>query len=84
MGAGGNEGTADAANLLKPALARGEIRCIGATTTAEYRKFVTKDRAFERRFAQVEVNEPNLEDTISILRGVSERYSNHHQVRITD
>jgi ATP-dependent Clp protease ATP-binding subunit ClpB len=78
MGAGGSEGTADAANLLKPALARGEIRCIGATTTAEYRKFVTKDRAFERRFAEVVVEEPNLEDTISILRGVAERYQNHH------
>lgn len=84
MGAGGSEGTADAANLLKPALARGEIRCIGATTTAEYRKFVTKDRAFERRFAEVQVDEPNLEDTISILRGVAERYQNHHQVTITD
>lgn len=84
MGAGGSEGTADAANLLKPALSRGEIRCIGATTTVEYRKFISKDRAFERRFAQVEVDEPSLEDTISILRGISERYSNHHQVRITD
>lgn len=74
MGAGGSEGTADAANLLKPALARGEVRCIGATTTAEYRKFVSKDRAFERRFAEVAVDEPGLEDTISILRGIAERY----------
>lgn len=74
LGAGGNEGTADAANMLKPVLARGEIRCIGATTSAEYRKFIMKDRAFERRFAEVLVDEPNLEDTISILRGISEKY----------
>ncbi|KAH0576290.1 ClpB protein [Spironucleus salmonicida] len=84
LGAGGSEGTADAANLLKPALARGEMRCIGATTTAEYRKFVSKDRAFERRFSEIEVAEPGIEDTITILRGVSERYQAHHQVKITD
>ncbi|TNJ26847.1 ClpB protein [Giardia muris] len=84
LGAGGSAGTSDAANLLKPALARGEIRCIGATTTEEYRQFVAKDRAFERRFAEVLVAEPNVEDTISILRGLSDRYQTHHQVRITD
>lgn len=78
MGAGSAEGTADAANLLKPALSRGEIKCIGATTTAEYRKFITKDRAFERRFAEIQVDEPDFDDTISILRGVSERYQSHH------
>lgn len=84
MGAGSAEGTADAANLLKPALSRGEIKCIGATTTAEYRKFITKDRAFERRFAEIQVDEPDFDDTISILRGVSERYQSHHQLQITD
>lgn len=84
IGAGGSKGTSDAANLLKPALARGEIRCIGATTTEEYRNHIANDRAFERRFAEVFVAEPNVEDTISILRGLSGRYQSHHQIRITD
>ena len=74
----------DAANLLKPALARGELRCIGATTLAEYRKHMEKDAAFERRFQQVLVNEPSVSDTINILRGLSERYSSYHGVRIAD
>jgi len=74
----------DAANLLKPALARGELRCIGATTLAEYRKHMEKDAAFERRFQQVMVDEPSVTDTINILRGLSERYSSYHGVRIAD
>lgn len=74
----------DAANLLKPMLARGELRCIGATTIAEYRKHVEKDAAFERRFQQVLVNEPTVEDTVSILRGLKKNYENHHGVTITD
>jgi ATP-dependent Clp protease ATP-binding subunit ClpA len=74
----------DAANLLKPMLARGKLRCIGATTLAEYRKYIEKDAAFERRFAQVLVNEPSVADTISILRGISEKYETHHGVRILD
>ena len=74
----------DAANLLKPMLARGELRCIGATTLDEYREYVEKDAAFERRFQQVYVNEPSVADTISILRGLKERYEAHHGVRIAD
>lgn len=74
----------DAANLLKPMLARGKLRCIGATTLSEYRKYIEKDAAFERRFAQVMVNEPSVADTISILRGISEKYEVHHGVRILD
>lgn len=74
----------DAANLLKPLLARGKLRCIGATTYAEYRQYIEKDAAFERRFAQVIVNEPSVPDTISILRGIRERYEVHHGVRILD
>jgi ATP-dependent Clp protease ATP-binding subunit ClpB len=84
VGAGAAEGAVDAANLLKPALARGEVRCIGATTLGEYRKHVEKDAALERRFQPVQVGEPSLEDTISILRGLKERYEVHHGVRIQD
>jgi len=84
VGAGAAEGAADAANLLKPALARGELHCIGATTLDEYRKHVEKDAALERRFQPVFVGEPSVEDTISILRGLKERYEVHHGVRIQD
>jgi ATP-dependent Clp protease ATP-binding subunit ClpB len=84
VGAGAAEGAVDAANLLKPALARGELRCIGATTLNEYRKHVEKDAALERRFQPVLVGEPSVEDTISILRGLKERYEVHHGVRIQD
>ena len=84
VGAGAAEGAADAANLLKPALARGELHCIGATTLDEYRKYIEKDAALERRFQPVLVAEPNVEDTISILRGLKERYEDHHGVRIQD
>lgn len=84
VGAGSAEGSMDAANLLKPMLARGELRCIGATTLDEYRKYIEKDKALERRFQMVYVGEPSVEDTISILRGLKERYEIHHGVRITD
>ena len=84
VGAGAAEGAADAANMLKPALARGELHCVGATTLDEYRKHVEKDAALERRFQPVTVGEPTLEDTISILRGLKERYEVHHGVRIQD
>src|SRR6187401_1936801 len=84
VGAGAAEGAMDAANLLKPALARGELRCIGATTLGEYRKHIEKDPALERRFQPVMVGEPSVEDTISILRGLKERYEVHHGVRIQD
>jgi ATP-dependent Clp protease ATP-binding subunit ClpB len=84
VGAGAAEGAADAANMLKPALARGELHCIGATTLDEYRKHVEKDAALERRFQPVFVGEPNVEDTVSILRGLKERYEIHHGVRIHD
>lgn len=84
VGAGASEGAMDASNLLKPALARGELHCIGATTLNEYRKYVEKDAALERRFQQVMVAEPTVEDTISILRGLKEKYELHHGVRITD
>ncbi len=84
VGAGAAEGAVDAANLLKPALARGQLRCIGATTLAEYRKHIEKDAALERRFQPVRVGEPSVEDTISILRGLRERYEVHHGVRIQD
>jgi ATP-dependent Clp protease ATP-binding subunit ClpB len=84
VGAGAAEGAVDAANLLKPALARGLLRCIGATTLSEYRKYVEKDAALERRFQPVMVGEPSVEDTISILRGLRERYEVHHGVRIQD
>lgn len=84
VGAGKAEGSMDAANILKPSLARGELHVIGATTLDEYRKYVENDKALERRFQQVRVDEPNIEDTISILRGLKERYELHHGVRITD
>ncbi len=84
VGAGAAEGAVDAANLLKPMLARGELRCIGATTLDEYRKHIEKDAALERRFAPVFVDEPSVEDTIAILRGLKERYEAHHGVRIRD
>ena len=84
VGAGASEGGNDAANLLKPALARGELHCIGATTLDEYRKYIEKDPALERRFQPVQVNEPTVEDTISILRGLKQRYETHHGIRITD
>jgi len=84
VGAGAAEGAVDASNMLKPALARGELRCIGATTLNEYRKYIEKDAALERRFQPVVVREPSVEDSISILRGLKERYELHHGVRIQD
>jgi len=84
VGAGASEGSMDASNLLKPALARGEMHCVGATTLDEYRKYVEKDAALARRFQPVFVSEPTVEDTISILRGIKEKYELHHGVRITD
>src|SRR5205085_2406633 len=84
VGAGAAEGSVDASNMLKPMLARGELRTIGATTLDEYRKYIEKDAALERRFQPVMVKEPSVEDTIAILRGLKERYEVHHGVRITD
>ncbi|MBC8984650.1 ATP-dependent chaperone ClpB [Pedobacter sp. N36a] len=84
VGAGGGEGAMDAANILKPALARGELRAIGATTLDEYQKYLEKDKALERRFQKVMVNEPDTQDAISILRGLKEKYETHHKVRILD
>lgn len=84
IGAGKSDGAMDAGNLLKPALARGELRCVGATTLDEYRKYIEKDPAFERRFQQVFVGEPSVEDTISILRGLKHKYELHHGVRVQD
>jgi len=84
VGAGATQGAMDAGNLLKPMLARGELRCIGATTLDEYRKYIEKDAALERRFQQIYVDQPSVEDTISILRGLKERYAVHHGVRIAD
>ena len=84
VGAGSSEGSMDAGNLLKPMLARGELRCIGATTFKEYKQYIGKDKALERRFQQVHVGEPSVTDTISILRGLKEKYAVHHGVRITD
>ncbi len=84
VGAGGGEGAMDAANILKPALARGELRAIGATTLNEYQKFFEKDKALERRFQKVLVDEPSVEDAVSILRGIKDRYETHHHVRIKD
>ncbi len=83
-GAGGDSGSVDAANILKPSLARGTLRVIGATTVTEYRKYIEKDPAFERRFQPVLVEEPTVEDTVSILRGIKEKYELHHGIRITD
>lgn len=84
VGAGKTEGAMDAANLLKPMLARGELKCIGATTYTEYKKHIEKDAALERRFQKIQVDEPSVEDTISILRGIKERFENHHGVSILD
>ena len=84
VGAGATSGSMDASNLLKPALARGDLRCIGATTLDEYRKYIEKDAALERRFQPVLITEPDIKDTISILRGLKEKYEIHHGVRITD
>src|SRR5262249_46630953 len=83
-GAGKGEGAMDAGNMLKPMLARGELRCIGATTLDEYRQHIEKDAALERRFQPVMVDQPSVEDTISILRGLREKYEVHHGVRIKD
>ncbi len=84
VGAGGGEGAMDAANILKPALARGELRAIGATTLNEYQKYFEKDKALERRFQRVTIGEPNVEDAVSILRGIKDKYETHHHVRIKD
>ncbi len=84
VGAGGGDGAMDAANILKPALARGELRAVGATTLNEYQKYFEKDKALERRFQKVMIDEPNVEDAVSILRGLKERYETHHKVRIKD
>jgi len=84
VGAGGGQGAMDAANILKPALARGELRAIGATTLDEYQKYFEKDKALERRFQKVQINEPDSESAISILRGIKEKYETHHKVRIKD
>ena len=84
VGAGASEGSLDASNMIKPALARGELHAIGATTLDEYRKYIEKDAALERRFQTVLVDEPSVEDTISILRGIKEKYDIHHGVRIQD
>ncbi len=84
VGAGGGDGAMDAGNMLKPALARGELHCVGATTLDEYRQFIEKDAALERRFQKVQVDEPSVEDTVAILRGLKERYEIHHGVEITD
>ncbi|RDV37091.1 ATP-dependent chaperone ClpB [Bradymonadaceae bacterium TMQ3] len=84
VGAGASEGSMDASNMLKPALARGELRCIGATTISEYRKYIEKDAALERRFQPIQVDEPTVEDSVTILRGLKERYEVHHGIRISD
>ena len=84
VGAGKAEGAIDAGNMLKPALARGELHCIGATTLDEYRKYIEKDAALERRFQKILVGEPSVEATIAILRGLQEKYEAHHGVEITD
>ncbi|WP_078551141.1 ATP-dependent protease ATP-binding subunit ClpC [Bacillus alkalicellulosilyticus] len=84
IGAGGAEGAIDASNILKPSLARGELQCIGATTLDEYRKYIEKDAALERRFQPIQVNEPTLEESIQILKGLRDRYEAHHRVKITD
>src|SRR6056300_470097 len=84
VGAGGGDGSLDASNIFKPALARGELRCIGATTIDEYRKYIEKDKALERRFQQVMIDQPSPEDAVSILRGLKPRYEAHHGVRIRD
>ena len=84
VGAGGAEEAIDASNILKPALARGELQCIGATTLDEYRKNIEKDAALERRFQPIQVDEPTVEDTIEILKGLRDRYEAHHRINISD
>ena len=84
IGAGGAEGAIDASNILKPSLARGELQCIGATTLDEYRKYIEKDAALERRFQPIQVDEPTMEESIQILKGLRDRYEAHHRVSITD
>lgn len=84
VGAGASEGSMDASNLIKPQLARGELHCVGATTTAEYRKYIEKDAALARRFQPILISEPTVEATITMLRGLKEKYEIHHGVRITD
>lgn len=84
IGAGGAEGAIDASNILKPALARGELQCVGATTLDEYRKYIEKDAALERRFQPITVDEPSKEEAILILQGLRDRYEAHHRVKITD
>src|SRR5438132_13505447 len=84
VGAGAAEGAIDAASILKPALARGELQTIGATTLDEYRKYLERDAALERRFQQIRVDEPSVDDTVQILRGLRDRYDAHHRCRITD
>ena len=84
IGAGGAEGAIDASNILKPSLARGELQCIGATTLDEYRKYIEKDAALERRFQPIQVDEPSVEESIQIIKGLRDRYEAHHRVKITD
>src|SRR5699024_9287637 len=84
IGAGGAEGAIDASNILKPSLSRGELQCIGATTLDEYRKYIEKDAALERRFQPIQVDEPTLEETVQILKGLRDRYEAHHRVTIPD
>lgn len=84
VGAGATEGAMDAANILKPALARGDLRLVGATTLNEYQKYIEKDKALERRFQKIMIDEPDIESSISILRGLKERYENYHKVKIQD
>lgn len=84
IGAGGAEGAIDASNILKPSLARGELQCIGATTLNEYRKYIEKDAALERRFQPIQVDEPSVEETVLIIKGLRDRYEAHHRVKITD
>ncbi len=84
IGAGGAEGAIDASNILKPSLARGELQCIGATTLDEYRKYIEKDAALERRFQPIHVGEPTVEESIQILKGLRDRYEAHHRVSISD
>ena len=84
VGAGAAEGAIDASNMLKPALARGELQCIGATTLNEYRKYIEKDGALERRFQMITVDEPSVDETVQIIKGLRDKYEAHHRVRITD
>jgi len=84
VGAGAAEGAVDAANILKPSLARGELQCIGATTLDDFRKYVERDAALERRFQPVLVEEPSVDETMEILRGIKERYEEHHRLKISD